>query len=129
VKFVAGDWDNEADENVIDYDHPKVILLRNAGGFSHDRLFRLLTEGLPDEMPSLGLMMDRELKQDQREGGTWSEIISRDSWTNAFPVLAWLLVGAGFVLQQRSYTALFGLASIFVGIGAFFAWRRAQETW
>ena len=81
-----------ADENVVGYDHPKVILFRNAGGFSRDRLFKLLTEGLPDETPELGLMMDSDRKQDQREGGTWSEIVSRDSWTNAVPVLAWLLV-------------------------------------
>ena len=81
-----------ADENVVGYDHPKVILLRNAGGFSRDRLFELLAEGLPDGAPELGLMMSPDLKQDQREGGTWSEIVSRDSWTNAVPVLAWLLL-------------------------------------
>ena len=27
----------------------------------------------------------------QRNGGTWSEVIHRDSWTNRLPVLAWLL--------------------------------------
>ena len=81
-----------ADENVVGYDHPKVILFRNAGGFSRERLFALLTKGRPGEGPELGLMMDRDLKRDQREGGTWSEIVSRDSWTNAVPVLAWLLV-------------------------------------
>ena len=81
-----------ADENVINYDHPKVILFKNVEGLSQDHLFKLLTEGLPDEMPELGLMMDRELKQDQQEGGTWSEVISRDSWTNEVPVLAWLLL-------------------------------------
>ena len=79
-----------ADENVVGYDHPKVILLRNDGGLSRDRLFEMLTEGpLAAEQ---GLMMGPDLKRAQREGGSWSEIVSRDSWTNAAPVLAWLLL-------------------------------------
>ncbi len=81
-----------ADENVVGYDHPKVILFRNDGGFSRDRLFLLLTEGLPDGGRELGLMMGPELTRHQREGGTWSGIVNRDSWTNAVPVLAWLLL-------------------------------------
>jgi predicted MFS family arabinose efflux permease len=40
--------------------------------------------------------------------------------------LAFLSLGAGFFLQQWSYTALFVLAAVFVGAGAFFAWRWAR---
>ena len=82
-----------ADENVIDYDHPKVLLFRNEGKYSHDHLFDLLTERVPQkEEPELGLMMSPQRSAEQREGGTWSKIIARDSWTNAVPVLAWLLL-------------------------------------
>ena len=82
-----------ADENVIDYDHPKVLLFRNDAGFSRDKLYSLLMRRPQREAAAeLGLMLSPERKVDQREGGTWSEIIKRDSWTNVVPVLAWILL-------------------------------------
>ncbi len=84
-----------ADENVINYDHPKLLLFRNEAGLSQQQLSGLLTVGgtaRPTTAPALGLMMSDDLKEEQRRGGTWSEIISRDSWTNGVPVLAWLLL-------------------------------------
>ncbi len=80
-----------ADENVIGYDHPKVLLFRNEGGLSRSQLYTILTSGSPEE-PPLGLMLSPERNAAQREGGTWSDIIKRDSWTNGVPVLAWLLL-------------------------------------
>ena len=80
-----------ADENVMDYDHPKVLLFRNVEGLSQTRIFDLLT-GRQEETPPLGLMLSAEQKAVQREGGTWSEIINLDSWTNKVPVLGWLLL-------------------------------------
>ena len=82
-----------ADENVIGYDHPKVLLFRNVEDLSRPRLYELLTEGPPEEeTPQLGLMLSPEQKAAQRQGGTWSRIIKRDSWTNSVPILAWLLL-------------------------------------
>ena len=86
-----------ADENVINYDHPRVLMFRNVGGYSSDRVFDLLLGGLdqsillPEERTP-PLHLDEGDKATQREGGTWSDIIKRDSWTNAVPVLAWLLL-------------------------------------
>ena len=81
-----------ADENIIGYDHPKVLLFKNVDGLSRPQLYDLLTRAPPDEAPRLGLMMSPEQQAVQRQGGTWSEIIKRDSWTNSFPILAWLLL-------------------------------------
>ena len=81
-----------ADENVIDYDHPKVLLFRNIDRLSRSQLSRLLTEKPPEESPQLGLMLDPQQKAAQRQGGTWTDIIKRDSWTNDVPILAWLLL-------------------------------------
>ncbi|MCE2462454.1 MAG: glycosyltransferase family 39 protein [Dehalococcoidia bacterium] len=61
-----------ADENVINYDHPKVLLFRNEDGLSKSRLYAILTSGA-SETPPLGLMLSPEQKAAQREGGT-SEI-------------------------------------------------------
>ncbi len=80
-----------ADENVINYDHPKVLLFRNEDDLSKSRLYAMLTRGTP-ETPPVGLMLSPEQKAVQREGGTWSDIIKRDSWTNDVPILAWLLL-------------------------------------
>ena len=81
-----------ADENVINYDHPKVLLFKNEARLPQDQLYELLTAASDDEVPLIGLMMSEEREEQQREGGTWSEIVKRDSWTNDVPVLAWLLM-------------------------------------
>ena len=83
-----------ADENVVNYDHPKVLLFRKTEDLSRVEIFQRLAQAPAGEVaePALGLMMSDERAEAQREGGTWSEIIRRDSWTNAVPVLAWILV-------------------------------------
>ncbi len=85
-----------ADENVVNYDHPRVLLFQNVGGYSSDRLLGLLLggPGLRIDSPEeeTPLLLDDEDRAAQREGGTWSDIIKRDSWTNAVPILAWLLL-------------------------------------
>ena len=81
-----------ADNDVVTYDHPKVLLFKNVEGLPHWRLYSLLTEVSPEETPQLGLMLSADQKAAQRQGGTWSEIIKRDSWTNRVPLLAWLLL-------------------------------------
>ena len=94
-----------ADENVTNYDHPRVLLFRNVGGLSRAELVGRLTEPatlrlgtlmspLPEDPGGgeLGLMLSPAQKATQRAGGTWSDIIKRDSWTNKVPVLAWLLL-------------------------------------
>ena len=82
-----------ADENVIDYDHPKVLLLKNSESLSRTEILdRLTSNASPTPEAPIGLMLSDEQKAAQREGGTWSEIIKRGSWTNDVPVLAWLLL-------------------------------------
>ncbi len=86
-----------ADNDVITYDHPKTLLFKNVEGMSSLRLYHILTAPLAaqpvqEESSDQGLMLSGEDKAIQREGGTWSEIIKVDSWTNRVPVLAWLLL-------------------------------------
>ena len=78
-----------ADDNVVGYDHPRVLVFRNVEHIPEGTL-RLYLAGVPP--PRLGLMLSEQEKQDQRAGGTWSGIVDRSSWTNHLPVLAWLLV-------------------------------------
>ncbi|PKB83186.1 MAG: hypothetical protein BZY88_02505, partial [SAR202 cluster bacterium Io17-Chloro-G9] len=83
-----------ADDNVVGYDHPQVLLFRNQQRFSADVISDLLVQkqtgpGIGD---SGGLMLSATDLKSQREGGTWSKLIQRESWTNQLPVLAWLLV-------------------------------------
>ena len=93
-----------ADDNVVGYDHPQVLLFRNLERKPEDDLLRqLLVRGsAPDgsgpavsaqagERGEPGLMLSDEDWEAQRAGGTWSRIFDRGSWTNRFPVLAWLL--------------------------------------
>ena len=82
-----------ADDNVVGYDHPRVLVFRNVEHIPKDTL-RLYLAGLTayPPTPPLGLMLSEEEKEVQRAGGTWSDIVHRSSWTNDLPVLAWLLV-------------------------------------
>ena len=83
-----------ADDNVVGYDHPQVLLLRNVDHLSSEDLKLRLIPGLDgvQEQPRLGLMLSDEDRASQRSGGTWSEIIDRGSWTNSIPIVAWILV-------------------------------------
>ena len=83
-----------ADDNVVGYDHPQVMLFRNVERLSHVELRSLLAspQAQNPNVPSLGLMLSEEQRKVQQAGGTWSSIIKRDSWTNDVPIVAWLLV-------------------------------------
>ena len=83
-----------ADDNVVGYDHPQVMLFRNVGHLSQDELRSLLASPQVQntDPPRLGLMLSEEQLIIQQTGGTWSSIIDRDSWTNDLPIVAWLLV-------------------------------------
>ena len=83
-----------ADDNVAGYDHPRVLVFRNAGRLGVSALRQKLA---PAERPRTGdssgaLMLTPDALEKQRSGGTYSEIVDRDGWTNDLPVLAWLLV-------------------------------------
>ena len=103
-----------ADDNVVGYDHPTVLLFRNQGRFSEESIRAQLSLPLSrnqgqftEERPRaqlaaplpqgessrpVGLLLSDTDRAAQQAGGTFSDIVDRDSWTNDMPVLAWLLV-------------------------------------
>ena len=83
-----------ADDNVSGYDHPRVMVFRNAGRVNELTLRRLLAPAqIPRSLENQdALMLPPDDLNKQRTGGTFSEIVDRDVWTNNYPVLAWLLV-------------------------------------
>ena len=83
-----------ADDNVSGYDHPRVLVFRNASRLDAGTLGQMLAP--PYDRLSHGdddaLMLSPEALETQRSGGTFTEIVDRDGWVNDAPVLAWLLV-------------------------------------
>ena len=79
-----------ADDNVVGYDHPQVLLFRNVDWIPYADLLSLLS--VPLAFPGQQLMLSDAQLAAQQSGGTWSEIIDRDGWVNDVPVLVWLLV-------------------------------------
>ena len=77
-----------ADENVIDYDHPKVLLFKNVDHLPESGLIDLLR---PGERP-VGLLLSSEELEIQLAGGTWSSLFSPEGFTNRFPLPIWLLL-------------------------------------
>ena len=84
-----------ADDNVVGYDHPRVLVFRNAARLTEPRLQEMLTRlrgGAAADSSSTALMLSPEALGKQRGGGTFSDIVNRDGWVSDAPVLAWLLV-------------------------------------
>ena len=81
-----------ADQNLIDYDHPKVLLFRNVQHLSDRELLeRLLPPQEPEGKP-LGLMLSPEDAATQQAGGTWARLFQRDAFANRFPLFTWLFL-------------------------------------
>jgi YYY domain-containing protein len=82
-----------ADDNAVGYDHPRVLLFKNTAHLTEGVIRIGLQASQPvSEDRSVGLLLSPEDLVSQQEGGTFSDIVDRDSWTNDVPVLAWLLV-------------------------------------
>jgi YYY domain-containing protein len=81
-----------ADDNVVGYDHPRVLLFKNTAHLDESAIGNQLETPQPADEPRVGLLLSDEDLIAQQEGGTFSDIADRDSWTNNLPVLAWLLV-------------------------------------
>ena len=96
-----------ADENVVGYDHPQVLLFKNVDQLPSPVLVARLVGGIyPGEGGGGGLMLSEQDKAKQRAGGTWSELFHRDSWTNKVPLIAWLLVTETFFVLALPFSIL-----------------------
>ena len=79
-----------ADDNVVGYDHPTVLVFRNVERLPAETLVARLV--LVEPGPSKALKFPASDLARQQEGGTWSDLFDRNSIANQAPVLAWLLV-------------------------------------
>jgi YYY domain-containing protein len=96
-----------ADESFTVYDHPKVLIFENVGGLDERTILRRI-EGAssgygrafsePGDERTIGLMLSDEDAAIQQAGGTWTEIVDPDGWTNRLPILAWLIAIQGMAL-------------------------------
>ncbi|MDA1127626.1 MAG: DUF2298 domain-containing protein [Chloroflexi bacterium] len=94
-----------ADDNVVGYDHPTVLLFKNAAHLTENDI-RDQLRGLGQITGSrpVGLLLSDEDLVTQQEGGTFADILDRDGWTNDLPVLAWLLVVELIYLAALPFT-------------------------
>ncbi len=82
-----------ADENVIGYDHPQVLLYRNVEGLQRGQLEqRINAAARPDAKDAAPLLLSDSARVAQQSGGTWSDLFHPDGWANRVPWLTWLLV-------------------------------------
>lgn len=80
-----------ADESFTVYDHPKVMLFKNARYIPSAELKALLLSGEPPPQKE-GLMLSAEDAETQQSGGTWADIFHRGSLPNQLPALFWIMV-------------------------------------
>ena len=87
--WIAFNW-GYADDNVVGYDHPTVLVFRNVERLPAETLVGQLVRGDAGSVRALKFS-EVDLTR-QQEGGSWSNLFDRDSIANQAPVLAWLLV-------------------------------------
>ena len=103
-----------ADESFSVYDHPKVLVMRNVGGYDAETIRRTIeTAAAPYPAPAValvsdgvGLMLTPADAEAQQQGGTWTEIVRAGSWTNRVPTLAWLALMEAMALVALPITFL-----------------------
>ena len=89
-----------ADESFTVYDHPTGLVFQNTARHDAETIERTILNAVPEDAlvggevrgRKVGLLLSEQDAAAQREGGTWSEIVRANSWTNRYPVLAWLLM-------------------------------------
>ena len=81
-----------ADENVIGYDHPQVLIFGRAERLAADTLREGIDSAILDAPEPAPLMLSPSARAAQRTGGTWSQVFKRDGWSNRLPWLSWLLI-------------------------------------
>ena len=79
-----------ADDNVVGYDHPTVMVFKNVERLPAETLVSRLVLSDTDGIKELKFS-EADLAR-QQEGGTWSDLFDRNSIANQAPVLVWLLV-------------------------------------
>ena len=82
-----------ADENVIGYDHPQVLVFRKVELLKTSELRdRIFAAAKAESTESSSLMLSPPSRAAQQSGGTWPELFDDDGWANRAPWLAWLVV-------------------------------------
>ncbi len=82
-----------ADENVVGYDHPQVLIFKNVDRLDDTQIQDLIDSAAkPLESVDTPLMLSPPDLDAQRSGGTWSALFNRDGWANDVPWLAWILI-------------------------------------
>ncbi len=109
--------DQVAEEAFSVYDHPKVQIFRRTEGYDPDAAYAMLTEAVdwndiarirpievpayrrgklpgssPSPTPKTDLLLTEQEWDTQLQGGTWSDIFDRNSWTNRLALPVWLLL-------------------------------------
>lgn len=139
--------DQPSDESFTVYDHPKVLIFARSESFDPEKAREILTEvdtsdliyGPPNELgaPPRDLMLPEGRAEQQRAGGTWSELFNRNSLINRSPILTvvvwWIVIGLfGLIafplvaaglggLHDRGYPLARLLGMLFIAWGSWFA--------
>ena len=81
-----------ADENVIGYDHPQVLIFKNVERLeSRQILERINATASVIASRDAPLMLSPSALDAQQSGGTWSDLFHPDGWRNRVPWLTWIL--------------------------------------
>jgi YYY domain-containing protein len=79
-----------ADENVVDYDHPLVLVWENVGHLPAGEIKNIML-GTGEPPSSERAMLTADAFAGQRAGGTWTDIFNDGGLNSLVPWLVWLL--------------------------------------
>ena len=82
-----------ADENVIGYDHPQILIFKNVERLDDQQIQQRINSAVQSsESVGAPLMLSSSDLDAHKSGGTWSALFNRDGWANDVPWLAWILI-------------------------------------
>jgi YYY domain-containing protein len=87
-----------ADESFSVYDHPKVLIFKNAERLSAQEIRSRILADTPEAADGKSLLLSDATLEAQRSGGTWTSIFDPGSLSNRFPVVIWLVWVHGLAL-------------------------------
>ncbi len=80
-----------ADESFYVYDHPKTLVFQNIDRLGQQELFQRINAEVPEQRRPIGLLIADDDLEQQRSGGTLSEIITFGTGTAWISWLVWLV--------------------------------------
>ena len=80
------------DNDIVNYDHPVVLIFENIQKYKPDRIYQTIYSGRTNYPSVLNSMLNTEDRIINSNGGTWNNIFSENILAQKLPILSWFIL-------------------------------------